>query len=454
MVAPSNIPPARVRAWLRAALDSWVRDGVVTPETARVITERHGLDQPGRGAGPLLAAVLLGIGGLLIGGGVIALVAANWNAIPAAVKIGGLFVILLGLHWASFVMFGSGRDRLGHGLLLAACLVFGGGIGLMAQVFHITSSTGLAWLLWSAGALASAWAAGSTPSGLLALGIGAVWFGFYGVASRNYPEWVLIAAPYAMLAAFGGLARERNSRALAGATAVVFVIALAMACSTLGGRGSAWAAGLVAAGLLVWAGADWLGAVSRDAVRVIGVGAMAVAAYVASFHGIHEQMSAGMFANPTAVMLPAATCSAGLILVALSWRTEPPTVARRRVSWLVLSGAAAVVLAYFLPAVFGLATDILSTLLGNVAVLLFAAAALASGFSEFHRGHFWAGTFLAVALVLTRFFEYDTDLMLKAFGFISCGVVVMYAGIEYERWLKRRTASETAATGVDHGDAV
>ena len=435
------------------ALESWLRDGLVTPESAKAIRERHGLDLPGRGAGPLLAAVLLGIGGLLIGGGVIALVAANWQEIPAAAKIGGLFVLLLGLHGASFRMLGEGRERLGHGLLLAACVVFGGGIGLMAQVFHISSSNGLAWLLWSAGTLASAWAAGSTPPGLLALGLGAVWYVNYGHETRHYPELVIVSAPYVLLAAFGGLARERGSRIIAGATGVTFVIANALAYGELDPQGPAWVVGLLAGGLLVWAGADWFGPRARVTMRGLGVGVMAFAAYMASFHGIHDRVSARMFDNPAAVGLLAATCALGLVRLALSWRADPPTVARRRVSWLVLGGAAAVAVAYLLPAVFGAGTDVFATMLGNLAVLLIAAAAVASGFSELFRSHFWAGTFLAVLVVLTRFFEYDTDLMMKGFGFISCGVLVMYAGIEYERWLRRCAASDPDAKGADDGHA-
>ena len=453
MTPSPPIPPPRVRAWLRAALDEWVRDGLVTPQTARAISERHGLDSPGRGAGPLLAAVLLGIGGLLIGGGVMALVAANWQEIPSVAKISGLFVLLLGLHAAAYQMLRSGRERLGHGLLLAACVVYGGGIGLMAQVFHISSSTGLAWLLWSAGALASAWAAGSTPSGLLALGLAAYWYLDHGHETRYYPAWVVVAAPFAMLAAFGGLARERGSRMLAGGAATVFAATLAAACSELGPRGSAWVAGQVAGGLLLWAGAEWAGRSLRDTVRVIGVAAMAMAAYAASFRSMHDRVSATMFHDMAALVLPVATFIAGLILLAVAWRAEPPSAARRPVAWLVLGGATCVALACLLPAAFGMGMDILSTLLGNVAVLLFAAGAIASGFGELRRANFWVGTALAVVVVLTRFLEYDTDLMVKGFAFIACGVLVIYAGIEYERWLKRRAAAEPAEEGTHHGPA-
>ncbi len=44
-------PPAKARAWLRAEMEGWVREGLVTPEAARVITERHQLDAPPAGRG-------------------------------------------------------------------------------------------------------------------------------------------------------------------------------------------------------------------------------------------------------------------------------------------------------------------------------------------------------------------------------------------------------------------
>ncbi len=449
MNTPPSIPPPKARAWLRAEMEGWVREGLVTPEAARILTERHQLDAPGRGAGQLLAGVLLGIGGLLIGGGVMAMVAANWQEIPAMGKIAGLFILLLGLHGAAFRMLTTGRERLGHGLLLAACVVFGGGIGLMAQVFHISSSTGMAWLMWSAGALASAWAAGSTPSGLLALGLAAFWYLWNGHEKSHYPEWAVAVAPFALLALFGGLARERGSRLLAGGTAVAFMASLSVACAELGSRDSAVAAGMVSGGFLLWAAADWSGPRLAGLVRVMGVGGMAVAAYMASFHGMHRHDSLFNRNELGALGLSALTVIAALALLAFSWLKTPPQPARRRVSWFVLGGAAGVALSYLSSAAYGSSVAVIATALGNLAALLFAAGALASGFSEARRGNFWAGTFLAVAVVLTRFLEYDTDLMLKAMGFIACGVLVMYAGIEYERWLKRRPADAPAEEAGD-----
>jgi uncharacterized membrane protein len=88
-------PPSRIRPWLQTELDAWVKEGLVSQESARTLSARYALDSPRHGTSHLLAAVVLGIGGLLIGGGIMALVAANWEELPAMAKLSGMFVLLL-----------------------------------------------------------------------------------------------------------------------------------------------------------------------------------------------------------------------------------------------------------------------------------------------------------------------------------------------------------------------
>jgi hypothetical protein len=128
--------------------------------------------------------------------------------------------------------------------------------------------------------------------------------------------------------------------------------------------------------------------------------------------------------------------SLGLVIQA--WRKTPPTGSRRFM-------AAGVILATVILcgiALLGRASGpggrgVLLIVGANLAAFVLAAMAIGSGLAEERRSHFWLGTVFVVLLVLSRFLEYDTSLLLKAAAFAACGVAVLLAGIKYERYLSR-----------------
>ncbi len=75
------------RARLQTELATWQSEGLVTPDQARALSERYALaNLPKEGSGLLLTAVYV-IGVILIGGGIIAFVAAHWETIPRIAKV-------------------------------------------------------------------------------------------------------------------------------------------------------------------------------------------------------------------------------------------------------------------------------------------------------------------------------------------------------------------------------
>ena len=81
---------------------------------------------------------------------------------------------------------------------------------------------------------------------------------------------------------------------------------------------------------------------------------------------------------------------------------------------------------------------VLLTIAANISALLLAGAAIASGLLDERRIAFWFGTLLTVLLILSRFLEYETSLLLKSAAFIACGAAIMAAGIAYEKYLRRK----------------
>jgi uncharacterized membrane protein len=98
---------------------------------------------------PYLLYAVGGLGALSIGIGLLSIVASNWDAIPAGVKLGLDLVLLLGLS-AAILRADEGKSGWVRETLL---LVFYGAvlasIGLVAQVYHLGGAAEDALLFWS-----------------------------------------------------------------------------------------------------------------------------------------------------------------------------------------------------------------------------------------------------------------------------------------------------------------
>src|SRR6185295_12168026 len=88
------------------------------------------------------------LGGILVAAGVLSFVAMNWEELGKAAKLALIFGTLGALHYGGyrFAVKPGHRPGLGHALTAAAMLTFGGAIGLVAQIYHL-SATYPNWLL-------------------------------------------------------------------------------------------------------------------------------------------------------------------------------------------------------------------------------------------------------------------------------------------------------------------
>jgi len=53
-----------------------------------------------------------------------------------------------------------------------------------------------------------------------------------------------------------------------------------------------------------------------------------------------------------------------------------------------------------------------------------------------------------VLLILSRFLEYETSLLVKSAAFVACGVAVIVAGVSYEQYLRRKAGASKPAKEV------
>ena len=153
------------RQRLEADLARWEADGVIAPAAAASI--RHAL--PPLPAGINIAIVVGIVGGLLIAAAFLAFVAAHWTEIARlarfAILLAGLVVTGgLGAWFAT-----KGRTILADLCASLGAIIFGAGIALVGQMYHLGEDFAGGMLLWSIGAFAAALLTGSR--GALAVGL-------------------------------------------------------------------------------------------------------------------------------------------------------------------------------------------------------------------------------------------------------------------------------------------
>lgn len=119
--------------------------------------------------------IIVTIGAVLVGAGIFSFIAANWQEMTRPVKIG---VILISM----FISYGAGwylkekskLSKTGEALILLGSIIYGAGIFLMAQIFHIRANWPDGFILWMIGAIAMAFAVESYPLFYLAIALGIV----------------------------------------------------------------------------------------------------------------------------------------------------------------------------------------------------------------------------------------------------------------------------------------
>jgi len=156
--------------WLARQLPQWIAEGLVSEAQAAALRERY----PVKDTLSLGRLLLTGIAAVMIGLGVILLFAYNWHAMDKFTKLGVIFTSLIGAHLLALYT----RPRhhtYSESLFVLGTMLMGAGIFLVGQIYHLDSHYPNAFLFWSLGALALAWALPSPPQAFLAIALVLGW---------------------------------------------------------------------------------------------------------------------------------------------------------------------------------------------------------------------------------------------------------------------------------------
>jgi uncharacterized membrane protein len=436
-MTPNQNLSTKFRAALRNELPIWIQNGIISEQTAKQLSNAYQLDNLKHESTRLLSAVIFTIGGLLLGGGVISFVAANWEAIPTPIKLALLFFALISFHAVGFWLWHSRNwRRLGHALIFCGCLVFGANIGLVAQIFHISSDWYGGFGAWALGSLVMAWAVRSWIIGVLALGTSFIWFiGFQSEHEQSASFYPLILAVSLL-----PLAWIIRSRVLYAGTLLGIITA---ACVLAGyqGSGRQLLFTMAAGGMFMWA----LGELHRasewrlefaNITAGFGLGLLAVAAYIWSFHELWDPSAFGPMRSLWAFLFFSLSMAISLFAWRRAKRSQLLTVGVLLVGGILcasslLAGAGTNMID----------GEFLFTVTTNLAALILATVIIGVGLIDERRLAFWLGSLYLVLLILSRFLEYETSLLVKSAAFLACGVAVIVGGISYEKYLRRSAAS-------------
>ncbi len=217
--------------WLWREVDQWVRDGVVS-ETQKVeILGRYPAAVSSVAWGTIIFSSL---GAVIAGLGVILLLAYNWADITKVQKLTLVLGSVLIAHLVGLHLFrGEERRRpLGEGLCLLGTMLFGAGIWLVAQIYHIDEHFPNAFLIWGLGALAMALSMPSIPQAILAAILLVVWGG----VERVQFDSPMFVAPLLLALVIIPLASIRRSRLLLAVALPGLVLSYAFAVPHDGGQ--------------------------------------------------------------------------------------------------------------------------------------------------------------------------------------------------------------------------
>lgn len=184
----------------------------------------------------------------------------------------------------------------------------------------------------------------------------------------------------------------------------------------------------------------------ETSTATVGWVLLAGAAFVAAFHDTWFPESApgtrlDIWNGSIAVI--GAVLAACVVLAFLSIRRPIPDAGTRRLVTGLISCWALLILACIL-SMTG-ASEVLTTALSILAALGVGACFVAAGLAQERRQLYWLGSAYLVAVVLMRFFEYQTTPLVKSLAFLTSGVVILVAGAFFERRHRRGEAGHAGS---------
>ncbi|MFB8796457.1 MAG: DUF2157 domain-containing protein [Microcoleus sp.] len=454
----------KFRRELRSQAKLWEAEGLIDSSFYQQLADRYQFNTLETASRNRFLSILIGLGSILLAIGVITFVAANWQVWSREVRVAMLLSLFVAVNVAGFYLWRippsrsknsnpnipetKGRSKLlGEGLLLLGALILGANMALMAQMFHIGGSSYGLFLAWGIGVLGMAYSLRLTSLGVLSallIGLG-YWLAVLDFSSKVEFSWLEILVrqmPIAASIMFVPLAYWCRSRAIFALGAIVLIFSLQMSIAQ--GLNPNWGVAMFCAlpPALLWGYDDaiWPNIDSRlfqATARSLALVFLAGLFYFLSFHWLWQDSP-----NPSQIPLDWSVLTNLAVLGALTvfeWlhlgRLELRRPKQKGVDLTTGAIALLIIITALIPLYHLSFTPIpqLATFLFNVLLFLLAVGLIREGLALGNRQTFWGGMVSITLQIISRLFEYNTELLLKSFVFVLCGIGVITAGLWFER---------------------
>ena len=208
------------RGRLNRDLERWQAAGWISGQGHAAIVS----DLASRRSGIGLSSALAVLAAVLIGFAAMSFVAANWDHMSKLARLALIGTGLVGSYAGAAWLFHRGLDVMGHAAVLAGVALFGAGIMLIAQMYHMDGHAPDAVWLWGVGALVSAVVLRSNPAIGAAIVLFLMWT-FYELQFTTSVHWPYL--PMWALTAFAvWLTRWRAGLQLISLALAVWIVAM------------------------------------------------------------------------------------------------------------------------------------------------------------------------------------------------------------------------------------
>lgn len=416
--------------WLQDQISVWLDEGLVEPAQAESLRSRY---PAGDENTPWGRIVISSVGAIVFGLGIILFFAYNWADMHKFVKLALVFGAVIAAHGTGFYLSASDQAKraLVESLHVMGTMLFGAGIWLVAQIYHIDGHYPNAFIVWGLGALALAWAMPSIAQALMAVLLVFLW-GCFEVFDFSSPNNF---APWIVLLGVLPLAWMQRSRVLLFFALLAFIVTY--------GFGAGRVEGDLVFGALFFCACLYLAAgrlSSRSAFPesaalfgVIGYSVYLVLLYIVSFRRVARELvelSPEGALEWSYLLLPLVAAVLGWLALLATGAWQRADAIRRWEGGLILFAMLLVTLGLF-----GISREDadLMTLLFNLLFLGHCIVLIVGGTHRLNWKHVSLGCVLFSALVFARFVDLFDSLLMRSLFFLALGAGLFLIGNFYSR---------------------
>ena len=430
---------------LERELVRWVDEGLINSNTAELISEKYRSETGDSRSRVVIVMYVLGA--LLVGGGVISFVAANWHEIPSWLKVTILLISMLTSYFYGFYFQYHKKEKiiLGRSLIFLGALIYGASVFLFGQIFHISGDFAGGMGIWAIGALMVGWSADNPECLLLGTLCSFAWF----ASSVNHLDFTVAWYPFAIAAVLLPYAVLRGSTFVFALAAIIFtgstliLVDIAKYSYLTAPLSMSLATTFI---VLLFSGcALYLKNIDKHfnffiVCRYLALLVLFILLFTVGFQDVSENIfGTREVINETRsyfALFPALASGATGLSLWIYALSRLNLLRELEEHWF-----ASAVLASILIIIVALISmsSIALIACANTALIVVLTWLTSEGVTRDERWKFWSGVAGIVVVIVTRFLEYDTNLLVKSTVFILLGLAVFFTGNRFEN---RRKAGE------------